>query len=123
MFCVECKKIIKEGSKYCKYCGASQESIIEEPESVIRRFSMDDYKNQAKRRRISGKFVGIFVGILCVFIVGVLYVMSNYHECDWCDRQYVGAAYYDAWSQKDTLCEDCAKQYYSGFDYTRYPIR
>lgn len=114
MFCSECSKIIKQGSKFCKYCGAvQQEAIFKDANEIVKK----DVKTYEKNRGL-GSFV-----IAAACVVGIVLLLSNIHKCDWCGKQYIGTSYYDAWDSEDTMCEDCAREYYMGIDYTRFRVK
>ena len=122
MFCSECGKKISENSKFCKYCGASMKSMAEDDASVIKNYSLSDYTASKRKTSIeSGSW------IKCAAIVGVcillISIFSNYHECDRCDKQYVGDAYFDCMDADYIMCEDCAKSYYMGLNYTQFRVQ
>lgn len=110
-YCPGCGKEIQEDTKFCKYCGESNvtEDNISNNTSYIR-----------KKLTVQEKVLNIAFG--AAVIIGLYLVITNYHECDRCDKKYVGAAYYDAFDY-DIYCEDCAKDYYRGIDYTRFKVK
>ncbi len=120
MFCSECGKIIKEGSKFCKYCGGSQQS--NESQSAISSFSISDYEIRRRQKNQSVMKI-IVLAVIAVITVGLIGILGNYHECDWCHEKFVGTAYYDSWDVDSIMCEDCAMRYYSGFDYSRFQVQ
>ncbi len=99
MFCYQCSKIIKDDSKFCQYCGAVQEV--------------------GKKGQLS-KGTMVSIVFVAVVLVSIFYGLTNIHTCDWCDSTYLGSGYYDSWDPDEIMCEDCAKDYYRGMDYTRF---
>lgn len=110
-YCPSCGKEIQEDTKFCKYCGESNdaEDNISNNTSYTR-----------KKLTVQEKVLNIAFGV--AVIIGLFLVITNYHECDRCDKKYVGAAYYNAFDY-DIYCEDCAKDYYRGTDYTRFKVK
>ncbi len=64
------------------------------------------------------------IGALVIpIILVVAFVNANSHKCGWCGKTFLGTAYYEAGGNENTiLCEDCAKKYYEGVDYSLYTV-
>lgn len=122
MFCCNCGKEIKEDMKFCKYCGALQKNIsIKTNEKIVKNEVESNVAHTKKK--LSGKGKYMILVFLVLAVVGGIVTIKNYHECNWCGEKYVGASYYDAWDNDITMCEDCAKQYYQGLNYTQFKIQ
>ena len=75
MYCENCGREIKDGDKFCKFCGAK----VEEPEHDILRYDLDDLnaqnetlngKDKAKKKHVPvGLIVGLAVGTAVVLLL------------------------------------------------------
>lgn len=121
MICSNCSREIKEGVKFCQYCGASQQS--ESDVSTISSFSLEDYPIEKSKQNSSGKSKTKIIIVASAIVVVMLLLFGNIHTCERCNNTYMGAMYYDSWNPDETMCEDCAKHYYMGLDYTRFKVQ
>ena len=83
MFCKNCGKEIKDGTKFCEFCGAEQDSVISNNNissnqtSHTNPYSMPSTSNvaPAKKKKGKGFIIGVVVAVV-VFII-VLVVIIN----------------------------------------------
>ena len=122
MFCYNCSKKIKDNTKFCQYCGARQPERLAESEADIRDVKHTKESKVAKEKDSSNFIMTGLIFVAGIVIIALLYVLKNYHTCGWCDKAFVGTAYYDAMDSDVIICEDCARDYYWGLDYTRFRL-
>ena len=109
MFCMYCGTILEEDSKFCIACGKSVKKTNENQlKTEIKNIEIKstDIKTKGKR-----KFF-----IIGAAIIGIFLLFANIHTCDWCNKTYIGAQYYDMWDSSELMCKKCATQYYMGLN-------
>ena len=105
MFCMKCGNKLEEDSKFCTACGSD---IKSSNNNVLKKASEENGQKK-------GKIIAV-VGV----IIGIIVLLVNTHTCEWCNKTYVGAQYYDVWDTSEVMCKDCALKYYMGSGYKNY---
>lgn len=117
MFCFRCGKNVDEGVRFCKYCGQ------ELHKSNVENNEQQKMQGNERTDESSGHGLTVIAMALLIAIIGVGYAYVNFHVCDRCDKKYVGDAYFDAWDSDFLMCEECAKAYYRGINYTQFKVQ
>ncbi len=113
MYCPKCWKENKETAKFCQYCGCKLNRT-----NLQTSLPNVDKEKDALR---GGLFIFGIIAVI-VLIVGVL-VARPPLRCDYCGKTIWGHAYTEEYDNGTVMCEQCAKKYYMGFDYSAYQIR
>ena len=119
MICLNCNQSIKDGSFFCQYCGTRQQDSVISLTTEATKSNTEVAHHRGRRKKLGWLIIAAIVAIL---VIGII-LINNYHVCDWCDKKYIGAAYYEAWDYEEIMCEDCAKNYYRGLNYKSYKVQ
>lgn len=102
-FCTKCGKKLDEDERFCSNCG-----------TPVMETEFKKYYDGEKRKKVFFTAAGIIAVLL------VLFLATNRSTCDWCGKEFFGKGYYDIWDTDVTICEDCARDYYTLLPYKNY---
>lgn len=115
MFCMNCGNKLEEDSRFCTACGTSVKGTND-----VKVKQETGEISQAKASNMKSKKLLWGMIVFGAAIIGVIVLLANIHTCDWCQKTYVGAQYYDMWDTSELMCKDCAMEYYMGLGYKNY---
>ena len=115
--CIFCGTYSEEDEPFCVNCGADlQRKIVRTPKKESSRGDEKDINSN--RESDFSKYVPWLT--LASGVILVIMLIANSHECDRCHETFIGDSYYATFGTYDSMCEDCAKEYYRGINYKNY---
>ncbi len=149
LFCQLCGTANEKGARYCRSCGEQMNGPVPQPQIVPQKRLADkvrenevvqaiksDFENsqtietlKKKTKKTEGntlvkkhspvRMVAIISAIVLVAGIAIILLSGKQWTCDRCGKTWIGDAYY-AGSYSDTLCDECAAEYWSPLPYKNY---
>lgn len=124
-YCSKCGVQLDENAQFCTACGAKtkqntpKSSVAEPAPALVQSAERGSAAKGGKDSKKTIRFIGIAAILLIVFLI---VWMATGKTCDFCDKAYHGASYYDAFDPNIIMCEQCAKEYYAPLPYKQYRV-